>query len=220
VQTGNCTDVNQAKIHQSYSVIYESDGNETNASAQFRFAGVTGTTLAMDGKCSIQHDTFGTLSKSMLSDLIGTSYKGSKAGYLASHVFTFTNNDGRQFINSITNQNTVALSNPLSSISRASGVIVQFTPAVAKDESVNIYIDYTDTQEGATTSSVVNYTNTEGATSVTLSAETLAGMNKDGPVYIIAKRDYSKSLDQASDSEGGSMSFRYVSPKSSATLSN
>ncbi len=219
VDTGNCTDVNQAKIYQYYSASYDAKDDSTRASAQFRFAGATGTTLLMDGKCAVTHDTI-TLEKSALSSLLGTSYSGSKTGYLAASTFTFTNNAGASFVNAITNPSTIALSSPASTVSRASDLTISFTPAVAANESVLVHVEYVSTPTAVTRSQATQSTSTVGATSATISKSALAEMSSDGSVYLYARRHYSKDLDQKSESEGGSLNYYYSSPRTTATLGN
>lgn len=218
IESSNCTDVNQAKIYQSYSATYDAKDDKTSVSATLRFDGASGNTLIMDGKCAIKHDSI-SLDR---NTLLGTSYTGSKNGYVAAHIFTFTNNNSKEHINSITNSNTVALVSPPSTVSRGSDLTLTFTPAVGKKETVYVNIAYVNlpTTTGVTRSSAFKSATTEGATTATIAKSDLAEMSSDGAVSLYAERTLSKDLDQTSDSEGGSMSYRYNSARSSATLGN
>ena len=219
VQTEKCTDVNQDKIYQGYSVSYDATSNTTSASAQFRFGGITGTTLEMDGKCSISHDSI-SLSKDALSGIIGTSYGGSKSGYVASNTFTFTNNNGQGLVNKIDNASAVELSSPPSSISKGSDVTLSFTPAVGMKESVSVYVKLTNPPDGSSTTSASGSTDAQGATSVTITSTKLSQLSSTGAITLDAERTYSKGLDQAAASESGHMVYYYHSPKVASTLTN
>lgn len=214
IESSQCTDVNQAKIHQGYTVVYDAKDDETSATATLRFDGSGGNTLIMDGNCNIKHDTF-SLAK---STFLGTSYSGSKNGYVAAHTFTFTDNNKKDFVNSITNANTIALSSPPSSVSRASDLTLTFTPAVAKGESVDVVMVYVSTPNGVTRSIATGTTSTEGATTATISKDKLAEMSSNASVYLYAERYLSEALDQATESEGGSISYKYRTARSEAAL--
>ncbi|MBI1862479.1 MAG: hypothetical protein HYR96_16315 [Deltaproteobacteria bacterium] len=214
IDTANCTDVNQDKIYQSYSASYDTKEDETSTRAQFRLAGVTGTTLKMDGKCNIKVDSMDLSA----STLLGTAYNGSKSGYTAANTFTFTDNNSKDFVNKIENKNTVALSSPPSSVSRASGVTINFTPAITADESVTVYITYAASQSTAKSSTALKSTSASGATSVSFSSSELSDLSVDAAVEIYATRTYSKSLDQAAASQGGSMSYDYTSAHASSSV--
>lgn len=215
IETENCTDVNQDKIYQLYLASYAAPDDTTSVSAQFRFGGGTGTTLRMDGNCSITHDAI-NLSK---TEFLGTSYDGSKAGYRSTNVFTFVNNKSQTFTNTITNSNAIAFSSPPTTLSRASGVTLNFTPAIGPDDSVYLTIARTSPPSADTVTQVSSSSSeTEGSTSITIAASSLSSLSSNGAVTLQAIRTYRKSLDQASASEGGAMSFTYYSTKASATL--
>jgi hypothetical protein len=212
IDTMDCTKVSQSEIYQDYSVSYDADEDETAARATFRAGGATGTTLNLDGSCSIAHNSI-SIDKDGFT-ILGTHYSGEKSGLVSSSTFTFTNNDGDTFVNAIATPSAVSISSPPATISRSAGVTIAFSPAVAASETVTIYIDY---QNGNSTGFTSDSTSTVGATQVTLAAGRFSSLGNYA-VTIQAQRSKNKDLDQASTGEGGYMQAAYRSGKSAATL--
>jgi len=126
--------------------------------------------------------------------------------------FTFTNNDGDSFVNAIATPSSVSLTSPPATISRSAGTSIEFSPAVAANETVTIYIDY---QNGNSSVFISDSTSTVGATQVTLNASRFANL---GNYAVTIQASRSKSKDLASTGEDGFMQASYRSAKSDATL--
>ena len=210
----DCTKVSQSEIYQNYSVTYDAEENETSALATFRAGGSTGTTLNLDGGCKISHDAISIDRDGF--NILGTHYSGEKSGLVSNSTFTFTftNNDGDSLVNAIATPSAISLTSPPSTISRSAGASIAFSPAVAANETVTIYVDY---QNGNSSGFTSDSTSTVGATQVTLSASSFSKLGNYS-VTIQASRSKTKDLDQASTGEDGYMQAYYKSTKSAAAL--
>jgi hypothetical protein len=204
IETERCSDVNQDRIYQLLSALYDAETDETSATAKFTFGGFSGTTLELVDNCEVEHDSI-SLSK---QTFLGTSYTGSKDGQVNTHTFTFTDNQGRTYSNSGTIQAT-AFNSPPSSISKASGATIAFTGGALEElESVTLSITREVTENGATSVQLVSTTeDDEGATSVTLSASTLTDLSK-GTAKMELRRTIATDVTEGTD-VGGSVQMHY-----------
>jgi len=204
--TEPCTAVNQDRIHQSLSASYDAETDQSSARAQFRFGDGSGTTLEMAGNCAIVHDTF-ILNK---STFLGASYSGEKSGFVPAHVFTFTDDDSKAFVNSGTITTIAFTRSAPTSISKGTPVTVGFSDALGANESVTLHI----AGEGNKFASAS--TSTNGATSVTISAEDMKFLSA-GPAEIYLTRSKTDNLTQAA-SAGGNFSVSYSTAHQTTTI--
>jgi len=206
--TDKCTNVNQARIHQSYSVDYDQEKNKTSVSAQVRFGGSSGTTLENDGKCKFEHNLY-SLS---INSFLGTSYEASRTGLDLDHTFTFTNNEGQTYSNSASIL-AIAFSSPPTFISKASGFTINWTGGgVRAKETVYVYVS----DQNRT---VLDSTSVQGATSMSFDASKLTTLaNGTGNMYL--KRYYNTSEGLSVAEVGGFISAAYQTSKITVTIGN
>ncbi len=105
VETISSNTVMTSQIYQIYDV--EGSRSETSSVAIFRVGGATGTTLELTAPGKVLYNS-AEMPMSAPSNLIGTNYrmKGtdyrmSGKEYRAKHDFSFTDNDGKTYLNSI-----------------------------------------------------------------------------------------------------------------------
>ena len=207
--TGKCTDVNQNSIHQSLSASYDTNSDTTSASATLRFSGPTGTTLEMNGNCNIANSQY-TLTK---STFLGTSYNGSGSGFKAAHSFTFTDSNNKSYTNSATIPTVAFSGTPPATASKAAGVTVNFTPALAAGEIVQLLISST-----TGTGTVVASTSTAGATSVTATSTDFDHITTGAAQMYVQKSHTTTATDITS--AGGAFTVSYSSNRPTITISN
>src|SRR5690606_5516531 len=136
------------------------------------------------GSCSITHSEI-TLSESILSSLLGTSYSGTKTGLITDHSFTFTNANGTTYRNSATIAQ-IAFASPPESISRANtSVTVNWTSALQSGETVTLVISdppgsEVNRSKGITESSV-------NATSLTFNASELSELSNGTKKMVLSR---------------------------------
>lgn len=97
VDTASSRDVKPSAIHQSYSLDYQEDTNQTYLSAQFRVGGPTGTTVELESPSSLDINGY-TPSK---SSILGTSYSLQLNGFMQTGIFNYVNDDEQRLVNSI-----------------------------------------------------------------------------------------------------------------------
>jgi len=101
-EIGQSRDINQETIYQQYDVNYSESDNKTEVVAQFRFAGVNGTTLVLNEPSKFDCDGK-TLSVDS-SEFAGAFYKQEITGANATgpHRLVFTDIDRKKFDNNFT----------------------------------------------------------------------------------------------------------------------
>lgn len=114
-ETGLSSDVNQARIHQAYSIRYDGSSRKTQVTAVFRFESALGTTLRLSGQSSVTHN-MRSMYGSEDSLFGGYSYCDSDSGAVTQHQFQYVNGEGKTFANSATLL-TASLTNPPSTLS-------------------------------------------------------------------------------------------------------
>lgn len=145
VETISSNTVMSSQVYQSYHI--KAEKGRTDITATFRVGGATGTTLELTEPGKISYND-APLPVSAPGNLIGTNYrmKGTdyrsfSKNYRPAHVFSFTDNDGKTYINSINllpleisaaNNLTLEASQPTA---------IQLSRAVAADETLTIAIN-------------------------------------------------------------------------------
>lgn len=187
--------VNQARIHQSYSLRYDRSLDRTSATAEFRFGDGSGTTLRLVGKSNVTNDAV-TLRE---ENILGTSYRGSRNGYFGSSTFRFTDGDGRVFSNSLSLSPISFV--PPAQISRRAGLTVAWIgEPMAAGEEVTISV------RDAEGNSAYGYARGVGSTSATIR---IGRELKNGRGVIQLSREKHGDL-RDKNSVGGDSSVEYL----------
>jgi hypothetical protein len=202
-------DVNQKKIHQSYSIEIDQNSGTRSAEAQFRFGGSTGTTLNLTGTAGVAIN--GSSMKGDDEFFRGLVYSANVSDD-GDFSFVFTDADANVYTNGI-KLNAIDLDLLPEAISGKSTQTISWTgSALSSNETVTLYAmrgnEMMGTQIGSTSG--------KGATSVDTDpyqVQTL--LNGGGEIYII--RSVSKQLDEAAD-EGGDIRGDYRSDSYSITI--
>jgi hypothetical protein len=195
-------DVNQKKIHQSYSVDIDQNSGSKSAEAQFRFGGSTGTTLNLSGPASVTiNDDEMNGDDEFFRGLVYNSRVSDDGEF----TFVFTDADNTTYTNSIT-LNPIDLDQIPQAISGKSSHSIAWEGApLGHQETVTIYAMSSNEMIGTQIGSVSG----KGATSVDTDPRQIRTLlNGGGEIYII--RSVKKSLDEAAD-EGGDIRGDYRS---------
>lgn len=137
--------VQSSQIYQIYYV--DANKSQTSITATFRVGGATGTTLELNDPGKILCN--GTpMQVSLPSNLIGTNYrmKGtdyriSSTDYRAKNEFSFTDNDGKNFTNSITLAPFEINGKTSISLDEKQLLTISLSRAVNSDEVLTIAVD-------------------------------------------------------------------------------
>jgi len=124
-EIGQSKDINQETIYQQYDVDYSESDNKIEVVAQFRFAGVNGTTLVLNEPSKFECDgkTLGVDS----SDFAGAFYKQEITGASATgtHRLVFTDIARKKFENSFTIED-FRLTDVPAAIGKSAPVLIHF----------------------------------------------------------------------------------------------
>ncbi|HAO45979.1 MAG TPA: hypothetical protein PLZ45_02675 [Ferruginibacter sp.] len=98
-EIGESRDVNQDKIYMDYSVRHTEGDANVDVYCTFRFGGINGTTLVLNGDSQVELD--GEKLKVDSSDFSGAYYKASRPlkSFYGKHSISFTNIAGKKFVN-------------------------------------------------------------------------------------------------------------------------
>jgi hypothetical protein len=129
-------DVNQNKIYTDYEVFYDSNSDKTWVVARFKFGNATGTVL------ELKDVAFVTFNGDTLP------YNGWYAGHFKEYAgristgsFSYTNNDGDIFVNSIPSVDTIAFPSDLDTLDKSAAYTITWGGrTLAADENVGIFI--------------------------------------------------------------------------------
>lgn len=145
VETISSNTVMSSQVYQIYNI--EADKSKTNITATFRVGGATGTTLELTEPGKISYND-APLPVSAPGNLIGTNYrmKGTdyrsfSKDYRPAHKFSFTDNDGKTYINSINLLPLEVSANGGLMIEASQPTLVPLSRAVAADETLTIAIN-------------------------------------------------------------------------------
>jgi len=136
-------DVNEAKIHRTYSVKFSAISGNLDLTAEFRVGGDTGTTVKLSDPAKVTVD--GQTMEVATSDISGTYYywRSKPAAPAASYKFTWTRGDGKVVDDVVNSIALATVSSPADgeSVSKAAGLTVTFAPALTVNgESMYIYL--------------------------------------------------------------------------------
>jgi hypothetical protein len=169
-QTSPSADVDQTQIYQSYTVSGSAAGTST-ITAQFRFGGSLGTTLALTSPSQVTYNA--ALMAPVDTPFTGTYYstEGAAAG---SSQFVFTDTSGKTYANTISLP-SVGFASPPATLSRSTyQTLISFTGgALGPGESVELDIAPSQNANDASYSATVSDL---GATSILVQGSSLANL--------------------------------------------
>jgi len=96
--TVESTKIAQSEIYQDYLVDASHSG--TRVTATFRVSGSTGTTIDLDAPSRIEYNGR-ELGENLRSFITGTTYSLASNVFVGTHQFTYTNGDGKVFLNEL-----------------------------------------------------------------------------------------------------------------------
>lgn len=145
VETVSSNTVMSSQVYQMYLI--EADKSETRITATFRIGGATGTTLELTEPGNIFYNG-APLPKSAPENLLGSNYrmKGTdyrifSKGYIPAHRFSFTDNDGKNYLNSINLVPIEISANPGFLFQFAQPATIPLSRAVGANETLTVAID-------------------------------------------------------------------------------
>jgi hypothetical protein len=151
VETIPSNTVMTSQIYQIYNV--EGSRSEMNSVALFRVGGATGTTLELTAPGKVLYNS-AEMSVSAPSNLVGTNYrmKGtdyrmSGKEYRAKHDFSFTDNDGKTYLNSINLSPLEIVSNSAFTLENNQPTTIPLSRAVGTDEKLTLAIGTNSEEE-------------------------------------------------------------------------
>lgn len=125
--TADSSAVKQSEIYQKYTVSYGLVGDETSATATYRFGGENGTTLHLVSPSNITYNGAEMRESELLFG--GAYYQHDVKNYVPEHVFVFTDIDGKKYTNRLFLP-SVEFENPPKTISSADTIIIPLTRSV------------------------------------------------------------------------------------------
>lgn len=143
-EIGQSRDINQETIYQQYDVDYDETENKVEVMAQFRFAGINGTTLVLNEPSKFECDD--EIVKVDSSDFSGAFYKTGFLGKTAmgKHRLLFTDIDKKKYENEFSIEVFRLVDIP-AAISKSDSVIISFeAPALQQDDYIELATDNTD----------------------------------------------------------------------------
>jgi hypothetical protein len=204
-ETEESTNVEQERIYQDYSVIYDEEKGEMTYSATFLFGGPTGTTLELvdDSRVSVN----GAKMHKISSNHTGTFYQIKEKADFSNKVNTFIykDNDGKEFKNKIA-PNLVQIPADIDPrISKSKGKTITWQGEALKSE-----IMYLDVRSKVDSFYAYESESTDKSTFIELTPEALKDVPLgDAGVQLRRSSKYVK-INEAAD-VGGSISFSYYS---------
>ncbi len=195
--------VDQDKIYQDYSLVYNGTEDKTYARASFRFSNVLGTALELAGGAEVKFNGQTMLWKNALA-----YYEMEFAGVLDSGTFAYTDADGNTFTNSIGMPDPISFPTNFQSLNQdgTSFTLSWVGNPLAADEGVNVSIEGT-----AENDLQLFNTQFDGATSIILGANKIGALGP-GTADAWINRNRPRDLAEAT-SAGGVISGRYEGAK-------
>lgn len=195
--------VKQDKIWSAYSIEYNKNTDNTSVSASFKFSYDLGTNLQLTSPATI---TFNDKEMSFSSFLGMGSYSNSYSGYMNNGTFKYTDLDGKEFVNSVSNLNPIKIPK-IRKIKKSSDLVIVWEgTALMKGEDVSVSIrSDKDTIQTSITASV----NSVGAKSIMIPAAELEKLVTGNEGTISMERKYqSEKIDGTS--VGGKIECTYI----------
>lgn len=194
-EIGQSQDVKQETIYQQYDVTYDENDNKTELVAQFRFAGVNGTTLVLNKPSKFEVD--GIELKVDSNDFSGAFYKTDIPvnTSFGKHQLVFTDIDKKKFENGFSIA-PFRLVNVPAVVSRLAPATIQFeAPPLQADDYVEIISDNTDS------SFTIRHMGTDSGSSIIIPVEQL--QRQKGATFSISAMLYRKVALSQQSKEGG-----------------
>ena len=200
-EIANSKDVNPETIYTSYSVVYREDDNKVETRAQFRFGGITGTTLVLNAPSSIKLN--GRILSVDSTKAQGAFYDAvfNTAAFTGKHTYVFTNANNKIYTNEFVFK-PLKLVTKIPATITAKNLALSFTGL--KDGSlVNITVADTafKTDNIAVTDTLQNGT-------ITINANSLKALSS-GPLRINIDAFITGPLQQKT-TEGGKLTIRHA----------
>lgn len=204
IATEDSDKVDQSRIFPFYEVQFSKEEEVTRVSAEFRFGGMSGTTLRLVGKSQVKHSQISLVEK----QLLGTSYSGERAGLVAEHVFNYFDNERRNYENVLTITGlTIASSVPRTTTRTSDLNIAWEGNSLSEGESVIAHLKKIDDPN----SSAIGIITSSGVNSVVIRSSDLARLPIGRYVLQLERKKEGNLLHAAS--VGGVFSSRYFSEK-------
>jgi hypothetical protein len=186
-------DVNQDAILQEYAALHDGETDRTTVEAQFWF-GAGGTTLQLSPPSTVMHNVL----ELRLDSSFGAKYVGTGVGFVDFHEWTWTDTEGKVFVNTLTME-PIRFVDPPARISRSQVAIFAFEPPLGDGEGVSL----DDAEDGGLT--LVALTFTPGATAVALTPEAMEHIPASRDSLVVELIRGKGFLLEAATSRGGSM---------------
>lgn len=145
VETVSSNTVMSSQVYQIYTV--EAEKGRTDITATFRVGGATGTTLELTESGKISYND-AMLPVAAPSNLIGTNYrmKGTDyrtftKNYQPNHKFSFTDNEGKTFENSVNLLPLEVSGNSVFTLQISQPTMIPLSRPIGKDEILTVAID-------------------------------------------------------------------------------
>ena len=200
-------DVNQAKIHQQYSVYYDAnDGDSYRVESQFRFGGNKGTTLRLSNPSTVSVNDKEMDEETQV--LRGCYYEMSITG-TNSFTFSFIDTEEKEYINEC--KITSAELKAINKINADKSLKVKWIgkPLDSK-ETMTLTIEDNDNNTTIISTDII------GSTYITVNPKDMETLVK-GKGQIFLSRSYSSSLQEAAE-DGGNIYTQYISKKISINI--
>jgi hypothetical protein len=226
--TVESTKIAQSEIYQDYTVDARTGG--VNVTATFRVSGSTGTTVDLDAPSRIEYNGR-ELGENLRSFITGTTYSLASNVFVGTHRFTYTNGEGKVFVNEISFEPIELVGAPAVINSKEKTVIMLSRP-VYETESLETSIVSLEKQPetNSNSNSTGNKANSDGPsystdlhqnynsdrTAIVIEAGGLKNF-VPGKAEIAVKVRANKDLQQKNKA-GGSMSYTYASRELSVTI--
>lgn len=134
IETVESTNISSADVYQSYYI--RADKDRTSVTATFRVGSKSGATIDLDAPSKVE-DNGKQIPEIAPSGWKGTTYEESANKFVGQHQFTYTDGNGKVFLNEISFLPIEFSAKSIDKISRSAQTLIPLSRSVSKDEDVS-----------------------------------------------------------------------------------
>lgn len=135
-ESEDSADVNQDRIYTDYEVFYNSNTDITWVVARFRFGNALGTILELNDPASVSFD-----GQELPYNQVFAGHYREFAGKIDLGAFTYTDTDGKTFVNEVPAFESIAFPDDLTSLSKSQAYSLEWEgTALSANQQVGLFI--------------------------------------------------------------------------------
>ncbi|MBS1813037.1 MAG: hypothetical protein JST84_33030 [Acidobacteria bacterium] len=213
--TTESTNVAAAEVYQDYNINVNKENSD--ATATFRVAGKTGTTIDLDAPAKVELNGK-PMDESKPGFLKGTTYQFSATGVVSQFQFVFTNSDGKTYQNEI-GLAPIEITAKSLTFSKAQKTMIPLSRALAAGESIVLTLHGQSATEANASSLVSSGVETDSSRSAAILDPSMIKEMALGKGDVRVECSKSEKVKQGTRS-GGTIQITYNSVAIPATIIN